>query len=197
MSHYFVNDPQVASQSFSFSTRLRGTEVTVTSDHGVFSNDRLDKGTKVLLEYVPDPPTAGTFVDLGCGWGPITLALALAAPGATVYGIDVNDRARELTQSNAKQLGLKNVRTATAEAFGDQAIDVLWSNPPIRIGKKPAQELLAHWLGLLSTSGVAYLVINKNLGADTYQKFLTGLGYDVSRLATSGGFRVFEVRHAH
>lgn len=194
MSHYFTNDPAREPQPTELTVNLQGRSLTVTSDQGIFSQDRLDKGTKVLLNHVPEPPAQGVFVDVGCGWGPITLALAFASPDAKVFGVDVNDRARELTALNAASHQLTNVTVCAPDEFPDTPIDVLWSNPPIRIGKANAQKLLSHWLQKLAPTGAAYLVINKNLGSDSYHKWLVGLGYQVERRTSSGGFRVLEVR---
>lgn len=167
---------------------------------GVFSADRLDKGTQVLLDHVPDPPETGTFLDLGCGWGPITLALAEAAPGATVLAVDVNERSLALTARNAEAAGLDNVRTSSAKALlaelreASRPVDLIWSNPPVRIGKEALHKLLLTWLPRLSPDGEAWLVILKNLGADSLARWLRDQGWDVSRQASSKGFRVLRVR---
>ena len=90
--HYFTASPAVEAEERTHRFSIRGVEHTVVTASGVFSADRLDKGTQVLLDHVADPPETGSFLDLGCGWGPITLALADAAPGATVLAVDVNER---------------------------------------------------------------------------------------------------------
>ncbi len=168
---------------------------------GVFSADRLDKGTQVLLSHVPEPASQGTFLDLGCGWGPITLALAQASPQANVLAVDVNERALELTARNAESLGLDNVRVLGPQALlaelGDSGarLDLIWSNPPVRIGKQALHELLDTWLGLLAPQGEAWLVVGKNLGADSLSRWLAGRGYAVARAASSKGFRVLQVTH--
>jgi 16S rRNA G1207 methylase RsmC len=155
----------------------------------------------VLLDAVDDPPESGTLVDVGCGWGPITLTMALAAPQARVYGVDVNHRAVDLTSRNAAALGLGNVTAldadealATFRAEGTR-IDEIWSNPPIRVGKAALHELLTAWLGLLAPTGRAHLVVQKNLGADSLHRWLAEeLGTDVTRTASAKGFRVLTVR---
>ena len=83
--HYFTASPVVEAEERTHRFSIRGVERTVVTASGVFSADRLDKGTQVLLDHVPDPAQTGTFLDLGCGWGPITLALADAVVITDVY----------------------------------------------------------------------------------------------------------------
>ncbi|PYF99854.1 16S rRNA m(2)G 1207 methyltransferase [Georgenia satyanarayanai] len=196
--HYFTARPASPGETRTIDVVLRGRPVQVRTAPGVFSGDRLDIGTRVLLDAVPDPAPTGTLVDLGCGWGPITLAMAAASPAARVVAVDVNERARDLTARNAAALGLGNVvATAPEEAGGLVAdgIDELWSNPPIRIGKEALHELLRTWLGRLAPAGHARLVVSKNLGADSLQRWVeTELGMPTERLSSSKGFRVLDVR---
>lgn len=197
MSHYFSSDSPAASAPREIDVVLRGRSVRVTTDRGVFSGERLDPGTAVLLSEVPDPPPSGTFLDLGCGWGPIALALAAASPQARVIGVDVNPRALALTAQNAAALDLA-VEAAEPEALltaePDLALDLIWSNPPIRVGKDALHSMLRTWLPRLSPDGVAHLVVSKNLGADSLQRWIASeLGQEVTRTASSKGFRVLSV----
>ena len=122
---------------------------------GIFSPGGLDKGTAVLLDEAPEPPATGTFLDLGCGWGPIALSLALRSPAATVWALDVNERALDLTRRTAAALGLDGVRATTADGIPDDVrFDLIWSNPPIRVGKAVLHELLRTWLPRLAPGGV-------------------------------------------
>ncbi|WP_420112271.1 class I SAM-dependent methyltransferase [Pseudactinotalea sp.] len=200
MSHYFSSDSPAASAPREIDVVLRGRSVRVTTDRGVFSGDRLDPGTAVLLSHVPDPPPTGTVLDLGCGWGPIALSLAAASPQARVIGVDVNPRALALTSQNATALGLA-VEVAEPDALlaaePDLALDLLWSNPPIRVGKDVLHAMLRTWLPRLAPDGVAHLVVSKNLGADSLQRWIAAeLGLDVTRTASSKGFRVLSVAGA-
>ncbi|WP_230976557.1 class I SAM-dependent methyltransferase [Georgenia wutianyii] len=195
--HYFSAQPASSGETRTMTVELRGRRVQVTTAAGVFSGDRLDLGTRVLLEAAPDPAPSGTLVDLGCGWGPVTLALAAASPAARVVAVDVNERARDLTARNAAALGLRNVVVATPEEAADllpDGITELWSNPPIRIGKPALHELLRTWLGRLAPEGRAYLVVGKNLGADSLHRWIeTELALPTERLSSSKGFRVLDV----
>jgi 16S rRNA (guanine1207-N2)-methyltransferase len=196
--HYFSAEPASPGELRPLNVRLRGRELTVQVARGVFSGDRLDLGTRVLLDAVDDPPAAGTLVDVGCGWGPLTIAMAQASPAARVVAVDVNARARDLTARNARALGLDNVTVVhpdEAPALLTEGIDEIWSNPPIRIGKGPLHELLREWLGRLRPDGRAQLVVQRNLGADSLHRWLAEeLGTDVVRTASAKGFRVLTVR---
>ena len=167
----------------------RGLRFDLATDRGTFSPGRLDPGTGFLLDAAPEPPTAGRFLDLGCGYGPIACTLAQLAPGAEVVAVDVNERARALCAANAAALGLGNVVVAAPDAV-DGTFDLLWSNPPIRIGKAALHDLLRHWIGRLAPGGTAVLVVNRHLGADSLQRWLTEEGHPTERLASKKGYRL-------
>ena len=200
---YFTTQPQVASvahskhQNFAV-LRAAEREITIGTDRGVFSRKGIDQGTMVLLESAARPPSTGNFLDLGCGAGPIALTLAAYSPNATVYAIDINERARELTESNAQHNNLLNVVSLAPHEVDDSIrFDLMWSNPPIRIGKQELHTLLLTWLSRLSTTGEAWLVVNRNLGADSLAVWLTSQGYSVERLTSKRGFRVLRVKPTH
>lgn len=194
---YFSASPSSKDVRKQLEITLRDHPVTVETSNGVFSAHRVDLGTSVLLRHAPMPPLEGTFLDLGCGWGAISLALALESPDATVYAVDVNERAIELTRHNAQVNGCGNIHAGTAAEVPESArFDVIWSNPPIRIGKDALHELLMEWLPRLAADGHAYLVVQCNLGSDSLIKWLAenlGEGYDVSKYASSKGYRVIDV----
>jgi 16S rRNA G1207 methylase RsmC len=195
--HYFTAEPASAGELRDRSLRLAGSEVTVHTAGGVFSPDGVDKGTAVLLRDAPAPPHTGTFLDLGSGWGPMALTLALESPAATVYAVDVNLRALDLVRRNAERLGATGIRAVTPDAVPDGVrFDLIWSNPPIRVGKAALHELLLRWLPRLATGGEAWLVVQKNLGADSLQAWLADQldgGYLVDRAVSSKGFRLLRV----
>jgi 16S rRNA G1207 methylase RsmC len=194
--HYFTAAPASADERRRVRVRLDGQDLEVEVAPGIFSPGGLDKGTAVLLDEAPPPPRTGVFLDLGCGWGPVALSLALRSPAATVWALDVNERALDLTRRNAAALGLDGVRATTADGIPDDVrFDVLWSNPPIRVGKAVLHDLLRTWLPRLAPGGVAYLVVQRNLGSDSLQKWIqTELAMPCTRLTSSKGFRVLEVR---
>ncbi|WP_422631878.1 class I SAM-dependent methyltransferase [Pseudokineococcus basanitobsidens] len=177
--------------------RLRGRDVEVETARGVFSTDRVDLGTRVLLREAPPPPTTGHLLDLGCGWGALALAMAAEAPEAVVWAVDVSARARDLTRRNAERLDLPGVRAVAPEEVPDDVgLAALWSNPPIRVGKEALHAMLARWLPRLSAGGSAHLVVQRNLGADSLQAWLArelGDAVDVERAGSAKGYRVLRV----
>lgn len=195
--HYFSAAPASADERRPLAVRLAGRAVTVTVAGGVFSPGGLDKGTAVLLDEAPAPPPSGSFLDLGCGWGPVALTMGLLSPQADVWAVDVNARALDLAAGNARALGLPRVRVALPEDVpSDVAFDLIWSNPPIRVGKAALHDLLRTWLPRLAPGGRAYLVVSKNLGADSLQRWVeSDLGLPCRRQASHQGFRVLSVSH--
>ena len=198
--HYFSSKPADEGRLRTVPVRLGGRDVEVQTAGGVFSPDHVDLGTRVLLDEVPAPPTTGDLLDLGAGWGPIALSLGLEAPDATVWAVDVNERALDLVRRNARRLGLENVNAVGPDDVpGELRFAAIWSNPPIRIGKAELHELLRRWLPRLDAGASAWLVVQKNLGADSLQRWLAetlGDDADVERAATSKGFRVLTVTRA-
>ena len=193
--HYF--DPQPQAESRPHLVRLRlGTDrkLELQADRGVFGSRRVDLGTEVLLKEAPPPPDRGEVLDLGAGYGPIAIALARLSPRARFWAVDINQRAVELTRVNAAAAGLGNVVAALPEEVpGELLFAAIYSNPPVRVGKRALHELLEQWLGRLAAGGLAYLVVQRNLGADSLMSWLAGAGYPVRRLKAKKGYRVLEV----
>lgn len=197
MSHYFDEQPGVASDTTLVEVVLPGAAFTMLTDRGVFSYGHLDAGTALLLREAPPPSATGNLLDLGCGSGPIALTLAMRSPAATVWALDTNARARQLTESNAERNRLGNLHAVAAEQIPDEVrFDTIWSNPPIRIGKQALHALLLIWLGRLAVGGEAILVVQKHLGADSLQRWLIEQGHPTDRITSRAGFRLLRV-NAH
>jgi 16S rRNA (guanine1207-N2)-methyltransferase len=193
-SHYFSPSPGTPSRPGTARLDLPDLSLTLRTDRGVFSAARVDPGTKVLLLTAPAPPPSGDLADLGCGYGPVALTLAARSPGATVWAVDVNERALELTRANAASAGLGNVRAIRPEEFPPGLrLAALWSNPPVRVGKAALHELLRTWLPRLDAGAHALLVVQKHLGADSLQRWLRDEGWAADRLASRTGYRVLDV----
>ncbi|MBX3287028.1 MAG: methyltransferase [Actinobacteria bacterium] len=196
--HYFTSRPGAPSALRRVELVLpEGRLVTLATDRGVFSAQQVDPGTRVLLAEGPPVAVGGTLVDVGCGYGPIAVALALrAGPEAVVWAVDVNERARDLCRANAAANGVADqVRVvAPEEVPADLVADQIWSNPPIRVGKAVLHDLLRSWLGRLRpTTGSACLVVQKHLGADSLARWLDDQGWPTRRVASRGGYRVLVV----
>lgn len=196
--HYFSASPASPENLRRIRVTLAGRDLEVTTAGGVFSPDHVDSGTAVLLSNTPPPPPSGNFLDLGCGWGPIALSLALDAPRATVWAVDVNERALDLVRRNAEALGLSNVNATRPDDVPDGILfRTIRSNPPIRVGKHELHGLLERWMPRLDERSDAWLVVQRNLGSDSLQRWLAATfdrGYSVHRAATARGFRVLKVR---
>ena len=195
--HYFSQEPKSDYQPKQIELNVAGEVFQVTTASGTFSPLRLDVGTEVLLDHLELAPQDGNILDLGCGWGPIALNLAKNSPKAKIWAVDVNSRSLVLTDLNAKTLGITNIQTETPDDVpADVRFSGIWSNPPIRVGKKELHALLLNWLPRLEKNGSAYLVVQKNLGSDSLQKWLTETltgGYDVSRLTSVKTYRIIRV----
>lgn len=196
--HYFSATPASAENLRRIRVTLAGRDVEVTTAGGVFSPDHVDSGTAVLLANTPPPPPGGHLLDLGSGWGPIALSLALESPRSTVWAVDVNERALDLVRRNAAALGLVNVNAVLPDDVPDEVtFRTIRSNPPIRVGKNELHGLLERWIPRLDERSDAWLVVQRNLGSDSLQRWLTATlekGYTVTRAATGRGFRVLKVR---
>ena len=191
--HYFSATPDGPERRRTIRARVWGDELELVTANGVFSGDGLDLGTAVLLRESPVPTGQPRLLDLGCGYGPIAVALALGCQGAQVDAVDVNDRALGLVRRNAEAAGLGNVRACRPdEVPADVAFSGMWSNPPIRAGKEALHALLLRWLPRVQ--GASYLVVSKNLGSDSLARWLVAEGYPTTRLSSHAGFRVLEVR---
>lgn len=190
-SHYFDEEPTTESAPRDVALLLPDAQFSLRTDRGVFGYDRIDAGTKLLLLKAPPPAPEGDLLDLGCGTGAIALTMAHRAPGATVWAVDVNDRARDLCRANAAGNGLTNVRVcAPDEVPADVVLRAIWSNPAIRIGKAALHQMLLRWFARLAPDGEAVMVVHKHLGSDSLQTWLGGQGFPTTRLASSGGYRI-------
>ena len=191
---YFTTQPNSVSDERFTRFVVGGRYLQLVTDRGVFAKKGVDQGTQILLDAAPRPSTTGNFLDLGCGSGAIAMALASYSPAAKVWAIDVNARALQLVGENAQRNGLGNITALFPQSVSpDMQFDLIWSNPPIRIGKQALHDLLDTWLNRLSPSGQAWLVVNRNLGSDSLAVWMMSKGFEVARLTSKRGFRVLKV----
>lgn len=192
--HYFDESPNVPSESVIIDVALPDVAFTMATDRGVFSHKHVDTGTGLLLREAPTPAARGDLLDLGCGSGAIALTMAMRSPAAVVWAVDTNERARDLTLRNANRNQLANVRVcAPSEIPQSIRFSTIWSNPPIRIGKAALHDLLRGWLRRMTADGIAVLVVQKHLGADSLQRWLHDEGYGCERSAGRAGYRLLRV----
>jgi 16S rRNA G1207 methylase RsmC len=193
-SHYFDPAPTVASNPRKVHLHVGELALELEADRGVFGSRGVDLGTLVLLREAPPAPLRGDILDLGCGYGPIAIALARQAPEARVWAVDINQRALELTRSNATTADAPNVTASSPEEVpANLRFDAIYSNPPVRVGKAALHELLLRWLRRLNPGGHAYLVVQRNLGADSLAAWLVTQEFEVRRLKSKKGYRILDV----
>ncbi len=193
-SQYFDAAPTAASNPRTIELVLPDVFLTLGTDSGVFSNQKVDSGSRYLLQaHPPIPEPSEHILDLGCGYGPIALTAAKRAPDAEVWGVDVNTRALDLARANAEANNIANARFGTADEVPvDVGFDLIISNPPIRIGKQALHELLETWLDRLTPTGRAWMVVQKHLGSDSLTTWLTENGWATTKLGSRKGFRILE-----
>ena len=195
--HYFSAQPAAPDERRTIEVSLAARTVQVQTAPGVFSHQQIDLGTRVLLREVPDPPLHGDLLDLGCGWGPLAITMALRAPEATVWAVDVNERALDLLRDTASRLGLSRLLPSLpGDVPDDVRFAAIWSNPPIRVGKAALHDLLDRWLPRLDDGGQAFLVVQRHLGADSLAAWMTerfSPAMSVGRDGSAKGYRVLRV----
>jgi 16S rRNA G1207 methylase RsmC len=194
--HYFSSSPDTQLKLRTINARIAGKEYELTTSNSIFSPERIDAGTQVLLATTPQPPAEGNILDLGCGWGPIALTLAIESPGAIIWAVDVNERALDLVRANAAAVGVENVRAVTPDAVPeDVSFATIWSNPPIRIGKEALHGMLEKWMPRLEQGADAWLVVQRNLGSDSLHRWMDA-AFEASLVTTkeeiSKGYRVLK-----
>lgn len=191
MPHYFEESTTAERAPVVTEWMLPDGALSITSDHGVFGYGKVDVGTKLLLVRGPQRPQGHHLLDLGCGTGALACAMARRAPAATVWAVDVNERARELCEHNALANGCTNVRVVAPDDLPtDIRFDHIWSNPPIRIGKAALHQLLLRWLDRLTPDGESWLTVQRHLGADSLHQWLNAQGFATTREVSAAGFRL-------
>ena len=187
--HYYTETPNSEHDERRVTLVALGNELTFTTDAGVFSRDGLDRGTEVLLDALP--PLAGRVLDLGCGWGPVGVALGKKYPGLEIVMTDINTRAADLARRNLAQNG---VRATVLQGDGFDPVeglfDAIITNPPIRAGKAVIYGLFDQARSFLKPGGALYLVIRKQQGAPSALKFLKERYREAEVIDRGSGFHV-------
>ena len=192
--HYYTANPASAHDERRVALTALGNELVFTTDAGVFSRDGLDKGTEALLNALP-VPMEGRVLDLGCGWGPVGVALGKKYPALEIVMTDINQRAAELARRN---LAANGVRAQVVQGDGFAAVegsfDAILTNPPIRAGKAVIYALFREARARLNPGGALYIVIRKQQGAPSALKFLREVYDEAEVIDRSGGFHVIRAR---
>jgi 16S rRNA (guanine1207-N2)-methyltransferase len=191
--HYYTRNPASESRPVDCEYVYRGIPLAFRTDAGVFSRGEVDAGTDLLLKSLPEEMT-GDILDLGCGWGVIGISIAKKWPGTRVTMADVNTRALDLSQENAKRNGAEVtcVESDGMAALAGRTFDAVVTNPPIRAGKQVIYQMFADAANALKPGGALYLVIRKQQGAESCMKYLQTIYDSVEKIDKSGGFWVIQ-----
>lgn len=203
MGHYFENQKDLASKKSRFDISVCGKKLNFITDLGVFSRTHLDDASELLLKtlieknVLPSQPLNAQMkaLDLGCGYGPLSLFFKSFFPYFEVEAVEVNERALNLAKENARQNQL-NVHFVLDDArtyLKDEVYDVIFTNPPIRVGKKVLYELIEKAYYALKNEADLFLVIGKKQGADSMEKYLKTFSGQVTCLEKDKGFKVFRL----
>ncbi len=192
--HYYSNRPTVEHDEREFEFQLRGQTLKFKTDTGVFSRDRIDYGSVVLIEEMQIGETDHV-LDMGCGYGPIGLVAARLASKGRVTMVDVNERAVSLARSNANRNGIQNVEVVQSflfENLGNRSFDVILTNPPIRAGKQTVHQIFEEAYPHLRESGSLWVVIQKKQGAPSAMSKLEELFPTVVKVTQDKGYWIIK-----
>lgn len=195
--HYYSQNPEAKHQPIDFTFTLRGHAFHFQTDQGVFSKKEVDFGSRVLLDLVAMPETEGPVLDMGCGYGPIGLALAKSFPGRHVHMADINTRAVELAKKNAARNHISNVSIYESNLFENVKsgpFALIATNPPIRAGKQIVHRIFEESYQYLAKNGELWVVIRKKQGAPSARKKLESIFDEVDCVGKEKGYFVFKAK---
>lgn len=193
---YFDSTPTSASSPVAIDICFNGEMFKFVTDSGVFSKGTLDKGTQILLNSI-DEPLHGNVLDLGCGWGAVGIILAKLYPKINVIMADVNKRAVELANINAKKNRvLANIVESNGFENIDGSFDYIFLNPPIRAGKKIVYDLFSGAAKHLKPEGAFYIVIRKRQGAPSAKEYLKNIFENVDTINRKAGYHIIKCKEA-
>ncbi|WP_286887317.1 class I SAM-dependent methyltransferase [Aneurinibacillus sp. UBA3580] len=195
MEHYYTNQPGADSKEQTFTFELRGREFRFITDRGVFSKNRIDFGSVLLIEAM-EIKDGMDVLDVGCGYGPIGMAAATLSPSGNVLMVDVNERAVSLANRNISLNAIQNAQAIVSDRLtavpSDRKFDVILTNPPIRAGKQVVHGIFEDAVHYLVPGGSLWIVIQKKQGAPSALAKLQGLYSEVREVAKKKGYSVFQ-----
>ena len=194
MEQYFTKKPSSERIDRILNVTFAGREFTFTASSGVFSRNRLDFGTELLINTLieAEKDIKGKVLDLGCGYGPIGIILAALNPSAGITMSDINERAVELAKANSTACGTKNAEVVQSDGFEsiNGNFDIITTNPPIRIGKVNVTALIGSASGHMLPGARFYAVIGKKQGAESYLKIIASIFGNCEILRKKAGYHV-------
>ena len=197
MSHYFQNDPNLASNLQKISFDIDGLHMSLWTDNGVFSKSRVDEGSFAFLKVLLPLGLSGKILDLGCGYGTIGLTIAMASPEASITLADINTRALALCEKNAQELGLSQRVTILQSDIYEKIeghFDSIVVNPPIRAGKRVTYAMYEGAKQRLIDGGSLFIVIRKAQGAPSASKYIEELFGNITLLKRDKGYYIYQAK---
>lgn len=191
MEHYFTNNANLKSEFRTIVYKYEDKTLTFTSDLGVFSKDKIDFGSRLLVEtYLRAGKKNVSLLDVGCGYGFIGITLAkLSNTDSTL--VDVNKRALHLAQMNSKQNGVNStIQESNIYSNVQGLYDVIMTNPPIRTGKETVMNFLTNAKDFLKTDGELWFVMRKDQGAKSAMEKIRSIYASVDVVEKSKGFYI-------
>ncbi|ANB55571.1 tRNA (Uracil-5-)-methyltransferase family protein [Anoxybacillus sp. B7M1] len=195
--HYYSKAPSSSSDPHTWSYTLRGNDLLFTTDQGVFSKREVDFGSRLLIETFEEPLIQGDFLDVGCGYGPIGLALAKSFPERKVEMVDINERAIALARQNQQQNQIHNAIIYESNLFqeiGMKKFAAILTNPPIRAGKQIVHSIFAESVDHLLSGGELWIVIQKKQGAPSALEKLQSLFPEVEVITKKKGYYIIKAK---
>ena len=195
MAHYYDLDPSLRSKERVIEFEIKGTKVTLFTDNGVFSKSKLDEGSRIMLDTLLPIHLTGKILDIGAGYGPIGLTIAISSNTASVTLADINPRAVALCKKNAEFLGLsQRVTCLQSDVFSsiEGPYDSIVCNPPIRAGKKVTYAIYEGAYQHLTYGGTFYFVIRKAQGASSASQYVKEVFGNITLLARSKGYHIYK-----
>ena len=200
MSHYFQNDPNLASNLQKISFDIGELHMSLWTDNGVFSKSRVDEGSFAFLKVLLPLGLSGKILDLGCGYGTIGLTIAMASPEARVTLADINTRALALCEKNANELGLsQRVTILLSDIYAniEGQYDSIVVNPPIRAGKRVTYAMYEGAKQRLIDGGSLFIVIRKAQGAPSASKYIENIFGNITLLKKEKGYYIYQAKNVN
>jgi 16S rRNA (guanine1207-N2)-methyltransferase len=193
MSHYYKFDEQLQSQQISVSYTFKAIHYTFISDKGVFSKQKVDFGTHLMLNHITQDRVSH-ILDMGCGYGVVGIVLRKIYPNAQLSMFDINPRAVDLSIKNAQTYEILNAQIKVSDGIPSDIkdVDLAVLNPPIRAGKDIVFKLYKQAHDVLVKNGSLYIVIQKKQGAASSSAYLKTLFDSVTCIAKDKGYFVYK-----
>lgn len=191
--HYFTPQPTSRGKRQTLTVTLRGRDITLITEPGVFSRFRVDRGTRLLISHM-EVGEEDRFLDLGCGYGVVGIIAALLAPKGRVTLVDINERAVALARQNLALNSIQNAEALPGDGFapvGGRTFEAIALNPPIRAGMETVRRLIGQARDRLSEGGRFYLVGRTKQGVLRLAEKMTETFGDAEEVAKGGGYRLY------